>query len=75
MSEVILSVLRLKDVIKRTGLSRSTLYSYIDEGTFPKPFKIGERAVGWYEHEIEAWLATAGGYKPQDRYDDYDDDQ
>ena len=53
-----LSILRRKQVEKRTGLSRSTIYLRIQEGTFPKPINLGERAVGWLENEIEAWLAA-----------------
>ena len=52
-----LSILRRKMVEKRTGLSRSTIYLRIQEGTFPRPIKLGARAVGWVENEIEAWLA------------------
>ena len=53
-----LSILRRKQVEKRTGLSRSTIYLRIQEGTFPKPINLGARAVGWLENEIEAWLAA-----------------
>jgi prophage regulatory protein len=53
-----LSILRRKQVEKRTGLSRSTIYLRIQEGTFPKPISLGARAVGWLEHEIAAWLAA-----------------
>ena len=53
-----LSILRRKQVEQRTGLSRSTIYLRIQEGSFPKPISLGERAVGWLENEIEAWLAS-----------------
>jgi len=53
-----LSILRRKQVEKRTGLSRSTLYLRIQEGTFPRPINLGARAVGWLEGEIEAWLVA-----------------
>ncbi len=53
-----LSILRRKQVEKRTGLSRSTIYLRIQEGTFPRPINLGARAVGWLENEIEAWLAA-----------------
>ena len=51
-----LSILRRKQVEDRTGLSRSTIYLYMQEGTFPKPINLGARAVGWLENEIEKWL-------------------
>ena len=53
-----LSILRRKQVEKRTGLSRSTIYLRIQEGTFPRPVNLGARAVGWLENEIDEWLAA-----------------
>ena len=53
-----LRILRRKDVETRTGLSRSTIYLRIQEGDFPKPIRLGERSVGWLEHEIEDWFLS-----------------
>jgi len=50
------NILRLPTVKDRTGLSRSTIYLRISEGTFPKPISLGSRAVGWIESEINEWL-------------------
>jgi prophage regulatory protein len=50
------TILRLSDVKKRTGLSRSTIYLRISQGNFPKPISLGGRAVGWLEAEIQEWL-------------------
>ena len=50
------TILRLPEVKKTTGLSRSTIYSRISRGTFPRPVNLGARAVGWIEAEIEEWL-------------------
>ena len=50
------TILRLPAVKARTGLSRSTIYLRIAEGTFPKPVSLGGRAVGWLEAEIQDWL-------------------
>ncbi|MDB5575149.1 MAG: AlpA family transcriptional regulator [Bradyrhizobium sp.] len=49
-------IIRLKAVLKRTGLSRSTMYRKVEQGTFPKQIRISERCVGWRESAIEAWL-------------------
>lgn len=52
-------ILRLPEVINRTGLSRSTLYVLLDTGhsNFPKPIKIlGARAIGFVESEIDDWI-------------------
>ena len=50
------NILRLPEVKKSTGLSRSTIYLRIAEGTFPKAVSLGGRAVGWLEAEIQEWL-------------------
>jgi prophage regulatory protein len=49
-------ILRLPEVMKSTGLSRSTIYLRISEGTFPKPVGLGGRAVGWLEADVQDWL-------------------
>ncbi len=49
-------IFRLQDVITATGLSRSTLYKYISEGTFPKPVSLGDRCVGWVDSEVHDWI-------------------
>lgn len=50
------AILRLPAVKARTGLSRSTIYLRIAEGSFPKPVSLGGRAVGWVEAEVNDWL-------------------
>lgn len=50
------SILRLPTVKARTGLSRSTIYLRVSQGTFPKPVCLGGRAVGWVESEVQQWL-------------------
>lgn len=49
-------MLRRPEVESRTGLSRSTIYAMMTEGTFPKPVRLGKRAVGWPESVIAEWL-------------------
>ena len=39
------------------GLSRSTIYRMMQDGEFPRPVKIGRRAVGWSSEEIERWIS------------------
>ena len=53
-----ITILRRKQVQARIGLSRSTLYLRIAEGTFPKPVSLGARAVGWPASEVEALNAA-----------------
>lgn len=50
------TILRLPAVKTSTGLSRSTIYLRVAEGTFPRPVSLGGRAVGWLEAEIQEWL-------------------
>ena len=50
-------ILRLPDVLNRTGLSRSTIYLRVSQNSFPKPIALGSRAIGWVESEVDAWLA------------------
>lgn len=52
------TILRLSTVKSRTGLSRATIYSRMNQGTFPRQISLGGRAVGWLENEIEAWLSN-----------------
>ncbi|MHA7820037.1 MAG: helix-turn-helix transcriptional regulator [Erythrobacter sp.] len=46
----------LREVLHRTGLGRSTVYRWMDEGRFPKSVRLGGRSVAWIEHEIDEWL-------------------
>ena len=57
-AQVAITILRRKQVQARIGLSRSTLYLRIAEGTFPKPVSLGARAVGWPASEVEALNAA-----------------
>lgn len=51
-------VLRIRDVIQRTGLSQSTIYNYMSVGTFPKPLRLGSKAVGRRDSDVEDWIAA-----------------
>jgi prophage regulatory protein len=54
---MVTTILRLPTVKARTGLSRSTIYLRISEGSFPAAVSLGGRAVGWIEAEVNDWLA------------------
>ena len=47
--------LRIQAVIHITGLSRSTLYRLIADDSFPRPVRLGPRAVAWRRSDIDAW--------------------
>ena len=49
-------ILRLRAAKDWTGLSRSTIYAMMKNGTFPKSLSLGARAIGWLESDIQAWI-------------------
>jgi prophage regulatory protein len=55
-------IIRLKTVLDRTGLSRSTIYRKIAEGTFPPQVKISVHGAGWHESAINRWIADPTRY-------------
>lgn len=55
-------MMRRPEVEIRTGLSRSTLYAMMADGTFPRPVRLGKRAVGWPESVIAEWLQSRAQY-------------
>ena len=57
------SIIRLKTVLARTGLSRSTLYRKISDGTFPRQTKISVRGAGWHETDVGRWISDPASYR------------
>jgi len=49
-------ILRLPQVINRTGLSRSSIYLRMANNDFPLSISLGGRSVGWLEKDIDDWL-------------------
>jgi prophage regulatory protein len=49
-------IIRIKTVLERTGLTRSTLYRKIGNGTFPRQVAISQRCAGWRESAVNDWL-------------------
>ncbi|MBY4598936.1 AlpA family transcriptional regulator [bacterium BD-1] len=49
---------RLPSVLARTGLSRSTIYKKVADGQFPRPVKLGERAVAWHAAAVTDWITA-----------------
>lgn len=56
LPEITMKLMRLPEVMAKTGLGRSAIYERIAEGTFPKPVSLGGRAVAWVSDEVEAWI-------------------
>lgn len=51
-------LLTRREVEFRVGLGRSTIYRLMQTGKFPRPLRIGSRAVRWPANELDAWIAT-----------------
>lgn len=51
------NMLRPVEVCKRLGISRSTLYHWVDQGRFPHPVLVGPGVRGWREDVLRRWLA------------------
>lgn len=57
-------VIRIKDVISMIGVSRSTIYDWINkesprfDPTFPRPIKLGTHSVGWREQQLIEWIES-----------------
>lgn len=58
-------IIRLKTVLARTGLSRSTLYRKIAEGTFPAQIKISVNGAGWRESDVNRWVDDPVAWRAQ----------
>ena len=50
-------ILRRHEVEERLGVARATIYVWMEKGLFPRPVKLGPRAVGWRESAVSSWLA------------------
>ena len=60
-------LITLRDVMALTALSRSAIYALMAESRFPKPIRIGNRAVRWVEQEVLDFIASrprAGTERP-----------
>ena len=51
-------IVRLPEAEAKTGYKHSTIYRRIAEGTFPKPVRLGAKAVGWLEDELDESIAN-----------------
>jgi prophage regulatory protein len=49
-------ILRWPELHQKVGYSRTNIYYLTEMGDFPKSVKLGGRAVGWLESEIDQWI-------------------
>lgn len=59
-------IIRIKVVLERTGLTRSTLYRKIQHGNFPKQVQIAARCTGWRESAVAEWMRNPMFYSVDD---------
>ncbi|MFM5301830.1 helix-turn-helix transcriptional regulator [Aeromonas caviae] len=52
-----LRLIRIREVIQKTGLSKSSIYDLMARGQFPKPVRLTARSVAMIESEVDAWIA------------------
>jgi len=50
-------LMRLKEVLKQTGLGRSSLYEKMKTGDFPRQVKLGPKASAWPESAVQDWIS------------------
>ena len=51
-------LLRIRQVLEKTGLSRSSLYRKLKARDFPEPVSLGDRSVAWVEADLDAWIQS-----------------
>ena len=49
-------ILRQREVSEMIGFSRGHLWRMVAQKRFPKPFKLGRRAVGWKQSQVQGWI-------------------
>lgn len=61
-------ILRMPEVVIRTGLSRSTIYRKIKMGSFPAQLRISEHCCGWRASILDQWMADPESYRKEMRH-------
>lgn len=56
-------LIRIKEVCLLVGISRSTLYKMIGEGSFPNPLDLGSRFKAWQKQTVINWIATLNSHE------------
>jgi len=53
-----MNFIRIKDVMKKTSIPKSTIWLWVKEEKFPKPIKLSERTTVWKESDIDEWMES-----------------
>ena len=51
-------IMRMREVVERTGMHRATIYRLLAEGAFPKKLQLSQSCVGFYRSDVEEWIAA-----------------
>jgi prophage regulatory protein len=51
-------LVRLPEVMHRTGLSRATIYRKASRGEFPHQIQLSANVVAWYESDVDQWMSN-----------------
>jgi prophage regulatory protein len=62
-----LTIIRRRTVCQRTGLSGTTIWRLVKAGKFPAPIQLSKQAVGWIEHQVDAWIQARAQVKDEGR--------
>ncbi len=49
-------LIKLPEVMQYTSLSKSSIYAFISDGTFPKQISIGARSSAWLKSDVDNWI-------------------
>ncbi|HNY31125.1 MAG TPA: AlpA family transcriptional regulator [Fibrobacteria bacterium] len=60
-------LVRRRDVEAMTGLPKSTLYDYLQDGRFPSPVKLSARSVAWHLSDVQAWIDSRVSARPNQK--------
>ncbi|WP_063942704.1 helix-turn-helix transcriptional regulator [Enterobacter bugandensis] len=50
-------LIKMPEVMRRTGNGKAWIYRLISQGQFPRPVKVGARAVAFVESEVDEWIS------------------
>ena len=50
------TLIRIRDVVSMTGISKSQVYRLANMGAFPKPTRLTAQSVAWVKQEVQAWI-------------------
>jgi prophage regulatory protein len=51
-------IIRMPQLVEKTGVSRAHVYALMKDGAFPRPIRLGRRAVGWRAADVDSWLES-----------------